>query len=104
MYAIVLTGGKQVRVTPDETLRVDRLENAVGESVTIDKVLAFFDGTKLSVGKPYLDGVSVKAEILEKGKTKKVDVFKMKPRKATRKMHVHRQHFTKIKINEIIGG
>ncbi|MEO5356945.1 MAG: 50S ribosomal protein L21 [Nitrospirae bacterium YQR-1] len=104
MYAIVLTGGKQVRVAPDETLRVDRLDNAVGDSVTIDKVLAFFDGTKLTVGKPYIEGVSVKAEVLEKGRTRKVDVFKMKPRKATRKLHVHRQHYTKIKINEIIGG
>jgi large subunit ribosomal protein L21 len=104
MYAIVLTSGKQMRVSPNETLKVDRMENAVGDSVTIDKVLAFFDGTKLRVGTPYLEGVSVTAEILEKGKTKKVDVFKMKPRKATRKLYVHRQHYTKIKINEIVGG
>lgn len=101
MYAVVETGGKQYRVNPGQTLRVERLDGEIGSSVTLDKVLMVGgdDGTK--VGTPYVDGASVDAEIVEQHRTRKVMVFKYKKRKRYRVKRGHRQHYTALRIKGI---
>ncbi|MBF0458385.1 MAG: 50S ribosomal protein L21 [Nitrospirae bacterium] len=104
MYAIIEMGGKQHRVTTNEILKVEKIVGNDGDIITIDKVMLLYKDEKLSIGKPYVEGAEVKALLVSGGRDKKVEVFKMKPRKAHRKHIVHRQPFTKIKIEEIIGG
>jgi large subunit ribosomal protein L21 len=104
MYAIIEMGGKQHRVTTNEILKVEKITGNSGDTITINKVLLLYKEEKLSVGKPYVEGAEVRATLVSAGRDKKIEVFKMKPRKAHRKHIMHRQPFTRIKIEEIIGG
>lgn len=101
MYAVVATGGKQYRVEEGETLRVEKLAGEVGDEITLEDVLLCSDGEKINIGQPKVSGASVKAEIVEQGRLKKVIVFKYKRRKRYRKKQGHKQHFTAIKIKQI---
>ena len=101
MYAIVKTGGKQYRVTPGQTLRVEKLEGAVGDSVELGDVLLVGGEGETQVGQPRVDGASVAAEIVEQGRAKKIIIFKKKRRKGYHKKQGHRQAFTGLKITEI---
>lgn len=103
MYAVIETGGKQYRVQEGDTLFVEKLDLEVGESVAFDKVLLLSKDGVLQVGKPYLEGVKVEASVLEQGKGKKIIVFKYKPKKNYRKKKGHRQPYTKVKIEKIVG-
>lgn len=104
MYAIIETGGKQYKVSTGDTIKVDRLALEQGSAINIDKVLAVMDGTKTVVGAPYVSGASVKAEVVENIKAKKVIVFKQKPRKGFRKLRGHRQQMSVVKIKEVNFG
>jgi large subunit ribosomal protein L21 len=104
MYAVVETGGKQYRVESGDFLQVEKLQADEGSEVTLDKVLAVVDGGKTVLGKPYLDGASVTAEVVGSGKDKKVVIFKHKTRKGYRRHRGHRQDFTTLKIKDIKGG
>jgi len=101
MYAVVKTGGKQYRVTPGETLRVEKIEGEVGSSITFDTVLMVSDGEKVTLGQPLVENTSVVAHIIEQGKSKKIIVFKYKRRKRFRRTRGHRQLFTAVKIDTI---
>lgn len=101
MYAVVATGGKQYRVEEGEVLKVEKLPGEVGEEVVLSDVLLYSDGENVSVGQPKLEGASVKAEIVEQGRLKKVLIFKYKRRKGYRKKQGHKQHFTALKIKQI---
>ena len=101
MYAIIKTGGKQYRVSPGQTLRVEKLDGAVGDSVALDEVLLVGGEGETRVGQPRVDGVTVNAEIVEQGKAKKIIVFKKKRRKGYHKKQGHRQLYTSLKITEI---
>jgi len=101
MYAVIASGGKQYRVTEGQTVRLEKLSGNVGSSVTFDKVLLFSDGENVKIGQPELEGVCVKANIVEQGKAKKVLVFKYKRRKRYRRKRGHRQQFTAIKVESI---
>ena len=101
MYAIVKTGGKQYRVTPGQTVRVEKLEGAVGDSVELGDVLLVGGEGETQVGQPRVDGASVAAEIVEQGRAKKIIIFKKKRRKGYHKKQGHRQAFTGLKITEI---
>ena len=101
MYAIVKTGGKQYRVTPGQTVRVEKLEGAVGDSVEVGDVLLVGGEGETQVGQPRVDGASVAAEIVEQGRAKKIIIFKKKRRKGYHKKQGHRQAFTGLKITEI---
>lgn len=104
MYAIIETGGKQFKVSEGEVVKID-IPMEVGKEVRIDKVLAMVDESKLVVGNPYVDKAEVTAEVIEKGKSKKVLIFKQIPRKGRRKLRGHRQPYSKLKIKEIkVGG
>lgn len=104
MYAIVETGGRQVRVTPKGQARVELLDAGEGDTVTFDRILVLSSETGLKVGTPYVEGALVKAKVIAQDRAKKVDVFKMKDRKGYRRLRGHRQHFTLIQVEEITGG
>lgn len=101
MYAIIETGGKQYRVQEGDTLFVEKLEGSEGEAINFDKVLAFSKEGDVSFGKPYMDGVTVDATVVEQGKGPKVIVYKYKAKKDYRRKQGHRQPYTKVKIEQI---
>ena len=76
IYAIIETGGKQYKVTPGQTIDVERLDAAEGSTVELDRVLLIADGDKVTVGTPTVDGAKVIATSQGEGRTKKVIVFK----------------------------
>jgi large subunit ribosomal protein L21 len=103
MYAVIETGGKQVRVEPGKTVTVEKLVGDVGSKVVFDKVLLVSsgDGGNVSVGKPVVAGAKVTGEIVEQGRGKKLVVFKFRLRKNYVRRNGHRQDLTKVKIAEI---
>ena len=101
MYAVIKTGGKQYRVAQGETLKIETVAGDVGSAITLDKVLMVGDGDKVSVGKPMLNGASVKATIVSHGRADKVKIFKMRRRKHYQKHQGHRQNYTEIRIDGI---
>jgi len=102
MYAVVETGGKQYRVQKGDVLKVELLKGEVGDEIVIDKVLMRGKDDSVEIGNPYIDGASVKAEILAFGRNDKILVFKFKSKKNVRKMHGHRQDYAEIRITEVI--
>jgi large subunit ribosomal protein L21 len=101
MYAVVNSGGKQYRVQEGDVLRVEKLDAEVGDTVDFDRVLLFNDGETVQVGRPLLEDVTVRGRVVERGKAKKVLVFKYKRRKGYRRTQGHRQPFTAIRIDRI---
>ena len=100
MHAIIVTGGKQYRVTAGSIIEVEKLEGNVGDIVKIDQVLAL-SGDKNVVGSPTVSGALVEAQILEQGKADKVLIFKKLRRHNYRRKNGHRQRFTALHITSI---
>ena len=103
-YAVVEIGGTQHRVSPGDTIKVQRLNGEAGGSVTLEKVLLVQAEGALRVGEPYVAGAAVTATILREGKARKVLIFKKKRRKQYRRTRGHRQIFTALQIDEIRAG
>ncbi|MDR2442866.1 MAG: 50S ribosomal protein L21 [Deltaproteobacteria bacterium] len=101
MYAIIKQGGRQYKVTPGLTIRVDRLEAEVGQEITLNEVLFLADGESYRVGAPTVQGTAVKARVLLHDRAKKILVFKKKRRKGYHKAKGHRQDYTALKITSI---
>lgn len=101
MYAVIRTGGKQYRVAPGDTIQVEKLEGSEGDQVMLDEVLLVAGGGDVVLGKPLVDGVKVKAEIVGQGRHRKVLIFKYKRRKRYRRKNGHRQMFTSLRIDGI---
>jgi large subunit ribosomal protein L21 len=101
MRAIIETGQTQVAVEPDARLRIPSLDVEVGTEVNFDKVLLISDGGDSIIGKPYIDGAQVTAEVVGHGRDDKVKVFKFKRRTKYRKMRGHRQQYTEILVKKI---
>jgi large subunit ribosomal protein L21 len=104
MYAIIETGGKQYRVAEGDTLRVEKLTAETGAAVDLDKVLLLADGDDVRLGKPYLEGTRVTAEVAGHGRGDKVRIVKFRRRKHHLKRQGHRQWFTELKITGISAG
>ena len=104
MYAVIQTGGKQYRVAEGETLRVEKLAASPGDKLSFAPLLFADDGGNVQVGKPEVSGITVEAEVLGKGKAKKIVVFKYKRRKSYRRKAGHRQPYTALKIVAIKAG
>lgn len=100
MYAIIETGGKQIRVEAGQTIFVEKLEVAEGETVTFDRVL-LVGGDSVKVGSPIVAGATVTAKVEKQGKGKKITVFKYKPKKNNHRKLGHRQPYTKLTIEAI---
>ncbi len=100
MFAIIQTGGKQYNVTEGDTIKVEKLSNAVGDKVSLE-VLLVSDNGKVVAGTPTVKGAEVTAEVLAHGKGDKIVVFKYKPKKNERKKQGHRQPWTELKIVSI---
>lgn len=103
MYAVIETGGKQYRVENGDVLTVEKLGIEAGEKVAFDKVLVIGDENGVRIGKPYLEGETVEAEVVENGKSKKIVIFKYKSKKDYRKKQGHRQPYTMVEIKSIGG-
>lgn len=100
-YAIIETGGKQYRVQAGETVRIEKLEAAEGETVVLDKVLAVSKDGKLTVGAPYVSGAKVTGSVKVQGKAPKIIVFKYHNKTNYRRKTGHRQPFTAVTISAI---
>ena len=102
MYAVIETCGKQYKVSEGDVVFIEKLGLEEGESVKFDKVLAV-GGEKTAIGAPYVDGASVEAKVVANGKSKKIIVFKYKPKKGQKTKQGHRQPYTKVQIEKING-
>ena len=103
MYAVIETGGKQYRVQEGDILFVEKLDVVEGDTVSFDKVLLMSKDGDLVAGKPYVENATVEASVLTQGKAKKIIVFKYKAKKNYRRKQGHRQPFTKVKVEKIVG-
>ncbi len=104
MYAVIKTGGKQYRVEPGESLKVETIEAAVGDSISFSEVLMVADGETIKVGAPTVAGAVVKAEVVAHGRGDKIRIIKHRRRKHYHKEQGHRLNFTALKIIEIVGA
>ena len=102
MYAVIETGGKQVRVSEGSVIYVEKLEVEAGSAYTFDKVL-MLGGESVTIGNPYVAGATVEATVDKQGKQKKILVFKYKAKKKYRRKQGHRQPYTKLTITKING-
>ena len=100
-YAIVESGGKQYKVVAGEPLEVDRLPLEVGAKLDFESVLLVVDGEDVTVGTPTVNGVQVKATVLEHFKGRKLIVFKYSPKKRIRVKRGHRQQYTRLMVDTI---
>ncbi len=103
MYAVIRSGGKQARVAPGDTLRLEKLAGEVGDSVELADVLMLGDEGEPRVGTPLVDGAKVRGTILAQGRGDKITVFKMKRRKGYRRKQGHRQAYTELRVDRIEG-
>lgn len=100
MYAIIKTGGKQLKVEEGQTIYVEKLDAKAGDQVTFDEVI-FVGGDKPQIGSPLVDGASVTGTVEKQGRAKKVVTFKYRPKKHQHTKQGHRQPYTKVVIDSI---
>src|SRR5437868_1008135 len=100
-YAIIETGGKQIKVEPGRFYDIELLTAEADEKVTIDKVLLIQHDGEVNIGQPLVEGATVEGTVLRNFRGRKVLVYKMKPKKKTRKKRGHRQEITRLMINSI---
>lgn len=101
MYAIIVTGGKQYKVTSGDVVFVEKLDAEENAEITFDKVLAVGSDDGITTGAPYVEGAKVTAKVIKNGKGKKVTVFTYKPKKNEKRKKGHRQPYTKVEITDI---
>ena len=102
MYAVIKTGGKQYRVSPGDSVEVEKLPYEVGEQIELDQVLLVANGSGAKIGQPLVEGAKVKATVTRQVKGRKVIVFKYHSSKRYRRKRGHRQHYTRLRIDEIV--
>ena len=101
MQAIIVTGGKQYSVCEGDEIFIEKLNAQADDTVIFDQVLAVVDGENSKFGAPVVDGAKVEAKVIKNGKSKKVVVFKYRPKKDSKSICGHRQPYTKVKIEKI---
>ena len=101
MYAVIRSGGKQHRVEPGSTLKVEKIDGKVGAKVELKEVLMVENDGKVTIGDPLVKKAKVKATVLNQDREKKIIVFKMKRKKQYRRKRGHRQPYTELLINDI---
>lgn len=100
MYAVIETGGKQLKVEVGQEIFVEKLEANVDDKITFEEVLLVSD-KNVQVGTPYVKGAKVECTVLKQGRSKKIIVFKYKPKKNYKKKQGHRQPYTKLLVEAI---
>jgi len=103
MYAVVKTGGKQYRVVAGDKLKVEQIPADVGAEVILDQVLMVGEGETVRLGQPNVAGATVKATVVAHGRGEKIRIFKMRRRKHYQKHQGHRQNYTELQIDAIVG-
>ncbi len=104
MFAVIRTGGKQYRVTPELVLKVEKLEVEAGSTITFTDVLAVGSEAGVAIGAPLVAGASVTAMVVAQDRLDKVIIFKKRRRQNSRRKNGHRQHVTVLRIGEIVGA
>ncbi len=100
MYAIIATGGKQYKVSEGDVITIEKVPVEAGATVTFDQVLAV-GGDSMKIGEPTVSGAAVEGTVLRQSRSKKVTVYKFKPKSGYHKKNGHRQCVTTVKINKI---
>ena len=103
MFAVIRTGGKQYRVTPNTVLKVEKLEAEPGSTVTFTDVLAVGGEGHLTIGAPVVAGATVTATVIAQDRLDKVLIFKKRRRQNSRRKNGHRQHVTVLRVGDITG-
>jgi len=103
MYAVLKTGGKQYKVAEGDVIYIEKLGLSENETYTFNEVLAIGSDDGIKVGAPYVEGATVTAKALKEGRSKKIIVYKYKPKKGYHKKQGHRQPYTKVQIEKING-
>ncbi|MFN0042690.1 MAG: 50S ribosomal protein L21 [Alphaproteobacteria bacterium] len=104
MFAVIETGGKQYKVGKGDVIFVEKLGGDAGAEVTFDKVMMVADGPSRTIGRPYVSGAAVVAEVLEQMRAPKIIVFRKKRRQNFRRKRGHRQHLSVLRITDIRPG
>ncbi|TCV70458.1 LSU ribosomal protein L21P [Neorhizobium sp. R1-B] len=103
MFAVIKTGGKQYRVAANDVLTIEKLEAEAGAVVEFNEVLIIGEGADAKIGAPFVKGATVKAEVVEQNRGKKVLSFKKRRRQNSKRIRGHRQHHTVVRITDILG-
>ncbi|MCX5975322.1 MAG: 50S ribosomal protein L21 [Coprothermobacterota bacterium] len=101
MYAVVQIGGKQHKVQPDATFRVDCLTGEVGQTLELNKIAMIVDRDKVLVGKPFVEGAILRVTVLEQGRDRKIQVYTYKAKTNFHRMAGHRQDVTTLLVEGI---
>ena len=101
MYAILETGGKQYKVSPGETVKIEKVPGTHGDSYVFDRILAVNDQGAIKCGEPYLPGATVKATVVRQARARKILVFKYRAKTNYRRRYGHRQPYTEVRIDSI---
>lgn len=101
MLAVIKTGGKQYVVSPGNKIKIEKIDVEEGKNAIFNEVLLFNDGKKTVIGDPVVKGIEVTGKVLKQDRSKKVIIFKYKPKKRYKVKRGHRQPFTEIEITNI---
>ncbi|MDF1778115.1 MAG: 50S ribosomal protein L21 [Rhizobiaceae bacterium] len=104
MFAVIKTGGKQYTVAADDLLKVEKLAGDTGDMIEFTQILMVGEGADAAIGKPFVEGALVTAEVMDQGRARKVIAFKKRRRQNSKRTRGHRQHETTIRIAEILTG
>ena len=104
MFAVIRTGGKQYRVSPNDVMKVEKLEAEPGSTVTFTDVLAVGSEGNLKIGAPIVAGASVTATVIAQDRLDTVIIFKKRRRQNSRRRNGHRQHVTVLRVSEITAA
>lgn len=100
-FAIIETGGKQLKVEPGRFYDVDRLPDETDTKLSLDRVLLIHDGKDVNIGQPLVKGATVEVTVMQHRRDRKILVYKMQPKKKTRKKRGHRQELTRVMVDAI---
>jgi large subunit ribosomal protein L21 len=101
MIAVIKTGGKQYKVIPGQKIKIEKLENKIGDEIIFDNVLLLDNEKDVLIGKPFIDGAKVLGKVLAQERHDKVIIYKYKPKKRYRLKKGHRQPYTEVEIVKI---
>ena len=101
MFAVLETGGKQVKAQAGCYIDIEKIQGTIGEKISLNTVLMFVNGDEIKVGNPYLKNTVINGEIIDQNKDDKVIVYKMRPKKGTRKKQGHRQLYSRVLVKTI---